>query len=383
MAAEITVMSVFGTRPEASKMAPVINEMRRGGRIRPLVLVTAQHRQMLDQTLSVFGVAPDFDLNIMREGQSLADITSRALYGVSEVIRRERPDLVLVHGDTTTTFASALAAFYEKTAVGHVEAGLRTFDKYQPFPEEINRRFVSAVADLNFAPTAAARDNLLREGVNPATVFVTGNTAVDAMRLTVREDYHFEYDALNDVDFARNRVIAMTAHRRENIGEPLAEICRAAAQILERYPDAALVYAVHPNPSVRATAESLLGHAPRALLTPPLNMRDMHNLMARSYLVMTDSGGLQEEAPSLDVPIVVLRNVTERPEGLAAGALALAGTSAEGITREVSRLFEDSGAYKAMASARNPFGDGRASERINQAVEYRFGLRAEPPESFG
>lgn len=363
-------------------MAPVILEMSRRQNILAQTLVTAQHREMLDQTLSVFGITPDFDLNIMRENQTLYDITSRALIGVGDVIRRQKPDIVLVHGDTTTTFAAALAAFYEKTPIGHVEAGLRTFNIYEPFPEELNRRLTSCVAALNFAPTSQARENLLHEGVRPESIFVTGNTAIDAVLSTTRDNYIFENPELNKLDFANCRVIAMTAHRRENIGQPLVNICRGVKQIVGDFEDVVVVYAVHPNRAVKDNVERELSNVGRVLLTPPLNMTDMHNLIARSYLVLTDSGGLQEEAPALDKPVIVLRNVTERPEGLISGTLELAGTEKDAIYRSIAGLLTDSKKYEAMASARNPFGDGFAAKRIVDALEFSLGLRDNPPEDF-
>jgi len=378
----IKVASVFGTRPEAAKMAPLVNALERDARVRSIVCVTAQHREMLDQVLAIFGIAPAFDLNIMRENQTLADITTRALGGLLEVFSAERPDLVLVHGDTTTTLAASLAAFYARIPVGHVEAGLRTYDKYQPFPEEMNRRLTTALTDLHFAPTCAAKANLLRENVPESGIFVTGNTAIDCMKTTVSENYIFENAALNHIDYAGRRVVLLTAHRRENLGKPLENICAAVRHITERYPDVEFVYPVHLNPAVRGTVYPALGAVPRVRLLDPVDLRDMHNLMKRSYLVLTDSGGLQEEAPALDKPVVVLRGVTERPEGLAAGTLLLAGTETGAIVSAVSGLLDDKAAYDKMASAPNPYGDGNAAERIKNAVLFHFGLINKRPEDF-
>jgi len=378
----LKVVSVFGTRPEAAKMAPLIKALERDGRVESVVCATAQHREMLDQVLDIFGITPAHDLNIMRENQSLADITTRALNGLQEIFMERRPDLVLVHGDTTTTLAASLAAYYARIPVGHVEAGLRTYDKYQPFPEEMNRRLTSAIAELHFAPTHTARDNLLRENVPAGGVFVTGNTAIDCMKTTVSENYIFRNGALNRVDFAGRRVILMTAHRRENLGRPIEEICAAARTVAERYEDVEIVYPVHRNPAVRDTARAAFDGAKRALLLDPVDLEDMHNLIKRCYLVLTDSGGLQEEAPALDKPVVVLRNVTERPEGLAAGTLCLAGTRKDDIIKAVSGLLDDKAAYEKMAGARNPFGDGNASERIVQAILYHFGMAERRPAEF-
>ena len=362
----IKVMSVFGTRPEAIKMAPLVRELERRESVRSLVCVTAQHRQMLDQVLETFAITPDHDLNIMKRGQSLSDITTAALLGLQEVICAEKPDLVLVHGDTTTTFAGALAAFYQQTAIGHVEAGLRTGNKYSPYPEEMNRQMVDRMADLLFAPTALSRDNLLRENVPAEKIFVTGNTAIDAMATTVRPDYrHKELDRLG----AGERLILLTAHRRENLGGPMRRIFRAVRRIAEDFPDVTVVYPVHLNPLVREAAEEVLSGCARVRLIEPLEVCEFHNFQTRAALILTDSGGIQEEAPSLGKPVLVLRDTTERPEGIEAGTLKLVGTDEETIYTETARLLSDQAEYERMSRASNPYGDGHASERIADAIE--------------
>ena len=378
----IKVMSVFGTRPEAIKMAPLVKILEQTQGITSLVCVTAQHRQMLDQVLEIFDLHPDYDLDIMQTGQTLSGITTRALTGLEQVMAKEKPDLVLVHGDTTTTFAGALAAYYNQIPVGHVEAGLRTYDKYQPFPEEMNRRLTGAISDLHFAPTPLAQDHLLKENVDPASIFITGNTVIDALQHTIQPDYVFGVEELNRIDFQHHRVISMTAHRRENLGEPLEHICHAVLRIVEDFPDVEVVYAVHKNPAVSGPVHEILGRHPRIHLTEPLDLKDMHNLMSRSYLVLTDSGGLQEEVPSMGKPVLVLRNVTERPEGVAAGTLKLAGTNEETIYSMTRELLEDASAYEKMAQAKNPFGDGHASERITESILYYFGKTQTPPAPF-
>lgn len=382
MSEKIKVMTIFGTRPEATKMAPLIKAMEKNERINSIVCVTAQHRQMLDQALDIFKIKPDYDLDIMQESQSLTEITTRSLTGLEKVMKKEKPDIVLVHGDTTTTFAGALAAFYSQIKVGHVEAGLRTYDKYQPFPEEMNRRLTGGVADLHFAPTKLAKEHLLKENIRPKDIFITGNTAVDCLKTTIEENYTFSLDELNKIDYKNKRVITMTAHRRENIGEPLENICQAVRRIVNDYEDVEVVYAVHFNPLVRKTAREILGGVKRVHLTDPIDMKDMHNLMNLSYFVMTDSGGLQEEVPSMGKPVLVLRNVTERPEGIEAGTLRLSGVSEENIYKEASVLLNDGEAYKKMARAKNPFGDGFAAERIVDAILYYFGILKERPEDF-
>ena len=366
------VMSVFGTRPETIKMAPLVKELEKREEFHSVVCVTAQHRQMLDQVLEAFQIRPDYDLDIMKPGQTLSDITARVLKGLEGVIAKEKPDMVLVHGDTTTTFAGALAAYYSQTAVGHVEAGLRTYDKYSPFPEEMNRQFVGCVADLHFAPTDGARDNLLKEGKKPETIVVTGNTAIDALKTTVREDYSDEI-----LEWAKgSRLIVLTAHRRENLGEPMHRMFRAIRRIVEEFPDVKMVYPVHLNPLVQNAANEELGGCDRVRLIAPLEVVEFQNLLARSTLILTDSGGIQEEAPSLGKPVIVLRDTTERPEGVAAGTAKLAGTDEETIYAMVRQLLTDEGEYQRMSQAVNPYGDGLASARIADAIAAWFQNRA-------
>ena len=377
----IRVMTIFGTRPEAIKMAPLALELSRRPQIDALCCVTAQHRQMLDSVLDIFRLVPDFDLNIMEPRQTLSTITSKCLLGMEEVLEQARPDLVLVHGDTSTTFAGALAAFYHRVPVGHVEAGLRTYDKYSPYPEEMNRRMVSAIADLHFCPTPSNRDNLAREGIEQG-VFLTGNTVIDALQTTVVKDFHFSEGVLNDLDYVNRKVILVTCHRRENYGKPMAHIMTPLRRGADAFPDVGLVYPVHLSPVVQEAAHQYLDGHPRIHLIAPLAVDEMHNLMARCHLVMTDSGGLQEEAPALGKPVLVLRRETERPEAVAAGTVQLAGTEEEPIFQMASRLLTDPAAYAAMAHAANPYGDGRACGRIADAIEYRFGLRAQPPAPF-
>ena len=377
----IRVMTIFGTRPEAIKMAPLALELSRRPQIDALCCVTAQHRQMLDSVLDIFRLVPDFDLNIMEPRQTLSTITSKCLLGMEEVLEQARPDLVLVHGDTSTTFAGALAAFYHRVPVGHVEAGLRTYDKYSPYPEEMNRRMVSAIADLHFCPTPSNRDNLAREGIEQG-VFLTGNTVIDALQTTVVKDFHFSEGVLNDLDYVNRKVILVTCHRRENYGTPMAHIMTALRRVADAFPDVELVYPVHLSPVVQEAAHQYLDGHPRIHLIATLAVDEMHNLMARCHLVMTDSGGLQEEAPALGKPVLVLRRETERPEAVAAGTVQLAGTEEEPIFQMASRLLTDPAAYAAMAHAANPYGDGRACGRIADAIEYRFGLRAQPPAPF-
>lgn len=378
----LRVVSVFGTRPEAIKMAPVVAELARHPRLESRVLVSAQHREMLDQVLEHFGIVPDYDLNIMQEGQQLEDITCRVLTGASRVFAAAAPDLVLVHGDTTTTFAAALAAFYRGIPVGHVEAGLRTRNKRAPFPEEINRHLTAVLADLHFAPTAGARANLLAEGVPPERIWVTGNTAIDALLRTVTPAYRFRHPVLRDLDFARRRVLLVEAHRRENWNGPLDRICRALRAVVRALPEVELVYSVHRNPQVATVVARWLTGEPRVHLVDPLPYPEWANLMGRAHLVITDSGGLQEEAPALGKPVVLLRDTTERPEALAAGTVCQVGTAEERIVAAVTRLVRDEGEYARMARAVNPFGDGKAAPRIVAAIAYHFGLRVEPPEQF-
>ena len=360
-----TVMLVFGTRPEAIKMCPLVKELKKRSGIRTLVCVTGQHRQMLDQVLHAFEVVPDFDLSIMKEKQTLFDITVNILQGIRSVLEQEKPDVVLVHGDTSTTFATALACFYLQIPVGHVEAGLRTYDIYSPYPEEFNRQAVSIVAKYNFAPTPLSRDNLLREGKNESAIYVTGNTAIDALQTTVREDYTHP-----ELDWAKgSRLILLTAHRRENLGTPMHHMFRAIRRVMDEHPDVKALYPIHLNPVVRAAAAEELGGCDRIHIIDPLEVLDCHNIMARSYLILTDSGGIQEEAPSLGKPVLVMRDTTERPEGINAGTLKLVGTDEETIYRNFKTLLEDEAAYHAMANASNPYGDGHASERIADILE--------------
>ena len=360
-----TIMLVFGTRPEAIKMCPLIQELRTRKDIRTLCCVTGQHRQMLDQVLSAFHVTPDYDLAIMKDGQTLFDVTTRVMEELKNVLAEAKPDLVLVHGDTTTTFAAALTCFYMQIPVGHVEAGLRTYQLDSPFPEEFNRHAVGVVAKYHFAPTEQARQNLLRENKKPETIFVTGNTAIDALKTTVRADYQNP-----ELEWAKgSRLILLTAHRRENLGEPMRAIFRAVRRIVDEVPDARVLYPVHMNPTIRALAQEILGGDERIRLIPPMDVVDFHNMLARSDLVMTDSGGIQEEAPSLGKPVLVLRDTTERPEGVAAGTLKLVGTDEETIYREAKRLLTDEAAYHRMSIASNPYGDGHACRRIADILE--------------
>ena len=365
---KIKVMSIFGTRPETIKMAPVVHELEKREEIESIVCVTAQHREMLDQVLKALKVKPDYDLNIMKQGQTLSDITTRALKGLEDVIKEVKPDIILVHGDTTTTFAGALAAFYQQVAVGHVEAGLRTYNKYSPFPEEMNRQFVGIVSDMNFAPTERSKNNLLREGKKEETIYVTGNTAIDALNLTVDEEYSDEITEWIGDD----RLIVLTAHRRENLGEPMYRMFKAIRRIIDKYDDVKMVYPVHLNPLVVKAANEVFGYSEKIKLIKPLEVVEFHNLLSRSYLILTDSGGIQEEAPSLGKPVIVLRDTTERPEGIDAGTLKLAGTEEETIYQMVDELLSDSMEYEKMSKASNPYGDGHASERIVDAIIAKF-----------
>ncbi len=379
---KIKVMSVFGTRPEAVKMAPLVKELERYDELESIVCVTAQHREMLDQVLDIFKLEAHYDLNIMKDRQTLTGITVRVLEGLEKVLDEVRPDIVLVHGDTTTSFVSALAAFYKQIKVGHVEAGLRTYNRYEPFPEEMNRKLTGSLTNLHFSPTPLAKENLLREGIEEESIFVTGNTVIDALKTTIEEDYIFSEEKLNAIHYAKQKVITMTAHRRENLGEPLENICSAVREIALEHEDVEVVYAVHKNPAVREVAEKILGDVPRVHLVEPLDIKDMHNLMRRSYLVLTDSGGLQEEVPSLGKPVLVLRNVTERPEGIEAGTLKLAGVEKDTIYQLTKELLTNKELYGQMAQAKNPFGDGEASRRIAEAILYHFSKEAKRPEDY-
>lgn len=379
----IKVMTVFGTRPEAIKMAPVVLELKKhSDEIQTIVAVTAQHRQMLDQVLQLFHIKPDYDLDIMSQGQTLYDITTKALLGLKKVLEAEKPDLVLVHGDTTTTFAGALAAYYQQIPVGHVEAGLRTGNIYSPFPEEMNRKLTGAIAAIHFAPTPTAKQNLLQEHVAPEKIYVTGNTVIDALMTTVAGEYDFEDDALRTVDFKHHRIILLTTHRRENLGEPMRHIYKALRRIIDEIPDTEIVFPVHRNPLVRKVVEEELAGVDRIHLIDPMEYEPFANLMSLSSLVLTDSGGIQEEAPSLGKPVLVLRDTTERPEAVAAGTVRLIGTDKDVVYEETKRLLTDKDAYNAMSMAVNPYGDGKASQRIVQAILHTFGGKNSVPEEF-
>ena len=376
---QVRVMTIFGTRPEAIKMAPLVAELQRRPGLEPVCCVTAQHREMLDSVLEIFQLRPDYDLNIMEPRQTLSTITSKCLLGMEGVLEQARPDLVLVHGDTSTTFAGALAAFYRQIPVGHVEAGLRTYDKYSPFPEEMNRKLVSSIADLYFCPTVNNKNNLLRENITEG-LFVTGNTVIDALKTTVRPDYRFSTEELNQLPYGEKKIILVTCHRRENYGEPMKNIMLALRQIAEENPEVELVYPVHLSPVVREAVDTYLRGAPRVHLIDPLPADEMHNLMARSYLVLTDSGGLQEEAPALGKPVLVMRRETERPEAVAAGTVKLCGVVQDDIVTMAERLIRDKSAYEKMAHAVNPYGDGQACRRIVDDILWYFGRREQPAE---
>ena len=365
---KIKVMSIFGTRPEAIKMAPLVKELEKRAETESIVCVTAQHREMLDQVLETFKIKPDYDLNMMKQGQTLMDITIGALSGVDTVIKKAKPDIVLVHGDTSTTFAGGLAAFYNQVAIGHVEAGLRTYNKYSPYPEEMNRQMVDCMTDMYFAPTDLSRDNLIKEHVDPSKIYVTGNTAIDAMDTTVDEGYtHPELEWLGG-----DKMILLTAHRRENLGEPMKNIFRGIRRVLDELPGYKVIYPIHKNPLVRAAADEIFGDCDRVKLIEPLEVFDFHNFQNRAHIILTDSGGIQEEAPSLGKPVLVLRDTTERPEGIKAGTLKLVGTNSENVYKETMRLLTDHDEYERMSKASNPYGDGHASERIADAIINKF-----------
>lgn len=365
---KIKVMSIFGTRPEAIKMAPLVKELEKRAETESIVCVTAQHREMLDQVLETFKIKPDYDLNMMKQGQTLMDITIGALSGVDAVIKKAKPDIVLVHGDTSTTFAGGLAAFYNQVAIGHVEAGLRTYNKYSPYPEEMNRQMVDCMTDMYFAPTDLSRDNLIKEHVDPSKIYVTGNTAIDAMDTTVDESYtHPELEWLGG-----DKMILLTAHRRENLGEPMKNIFRGIRRVLDELPGYKVIYPIHKNPLVRAAADEIFGDCDRVKLIEPLEVFDFHNFQNRAHIILTDSGGIQEEAPSLGKPVLVLRDTTERPEGIKAGTLKLVGTNSENVYKETMRLLTDHDEYERMSKASNPYGDGHASERIADAIINKF-----------
>ena len=377
----VKVMTIFGTRPEAIKMAPLVKELEKWEGVQSICTVTAQHRQMLDQVLEMFEIKPDYDLNIMKDRQTLVSIVTNALQGLDEIMKKEKPDIVLVHGDTSTTFVGALAAFYNMIAVGHVEAGLRTYDKYSPFPEEMNRQLTGRMTDMHFSPTINNKNNLLKEDINEEDIYITGNTVIDALKTTVREDYVFEDDTLRKLDFKNRKVILVTAHRRENLGEPLENICCALRELALEYKDSDIVYPMHMNPAVREVATKYLADLDNTYLIEPLAVQELHNLMNRCYMVMTDSGGLQEEAPALGKPVLVLRTETERPEAVAAGTVKLVGVEKDVIIKEAKILLDDKSAYEKMAKAANPYGDGNASERIVKAILSRF-ADGERPEDF-
>ncbi len=364
----IKVMTIFGTRPEAIKMAPLIKELETRNEIKSIVCVTAQHREMLDQVLNIFNIKPDYDLNIMKNGQTLSEITSKVILELEDIIKKETPNIVLVHGDTTTTFVSTISAFYNKIDIGHVEAGLRTYDKYSPFPEEANRQMVDRVADMLFAPTLLSKNNLLKENIPEDKIYVTGNTAIDAMKYTVKNDYYHEiFDWLGD-----SKLILLTAHRRENLGEPMYNIFKAIKRIVEENKNIKVVYPIHLNPQIRKIASEVLDGADRIKIIEPLGVTDFHNLIAKSYLILTDSGGIQEEAPSLGKPVLVLRNTTKRPEGIEAGTLKIVGTSEKVIYTETTKLLNDKKEYDKMSRASNPYGDGTASKKIVDAIIKKY-----------
>lgn len=366
---QIKVMTVFGTRPEAIKMAPLVLKLKSDARFEEVTVVTAQHREMLDQVLDIFKIKPDYDFNIMHKNQTLADITTKVMTMLTDTIKKEKPDVVLVHGDTTTSFAASLATFYEQTTLGHVEAGLRTWNKYSPFPEEMNRQLTDVLSDLYFAPTSLSKQNLLKESHPEDNIFITGNTAIDALHETVQKDYH--HDVLDEIK-PGNRVILITMHRRENQGEPMRRVFKVMKQVVDSHDDVEIIYPVHLSPRVQAVAKEVLGGDSRIHLIDPLDVVDFHNLAQRSYFIMTDSGGVQEEAPSLGKPVLVLRDTTERPEGVEAGTLKLVGTEVDKVRTEMVKLLEDKAAYEEMANAKNPYGDGHASDRIMDAIAYYF-----------
>ncbi|ELH0975533.1 UDP-N-acetylglucosamine 2-epimerase (non-hydrolyzing) [Staphylococcus pseudintermedius] len=372
------IMTIFGTRPEAIKMAPLVLQLKKDEALEPIVVVTAQHREMLDSVLDTFGIEPDYDLNVMKQGQTLSEVTSRVLLGLEDVIKKAQPDMILVHGDTTTTFAGSLAAFYNEISIGHVEAGLRTWNKYSPFPEEMNRQMTGIMADLHFAPTEQAQANLLQENKDPEKVVVTGNTAIDAMHTTVDPQYQSDIIQRHQ----DKRIILLTAHRRENIGEPMHHIFKAARRIVEEFEDAVIVYPMHKNPKVREIAYKHLSNHERIELIEPLEVVDFHNFAHQAHFILTDSGGVQEEAPSLGKPVLVLRDTTERPEGVEAGTLRLVGTEEADVYEATKALLTDEALYEEMSVAQNPYGDGQASQRICENIKYFYGLIDQKPAPF-
>ncbi len=377
---KIKVMTVFGTRPEAIKMAPLVLELQKQSqRFEAITTVSAQHREMLDQVLDIFHIKPDYDLNIMHARQTLTDITSNVLINLDKILKEAKPDIVLVHGDTTTTFAASVAAFYNQIPIGHVEAGLRTWEKYSPYPEEMNRQMTDAMTDLYFAPTNQSKANLLKENHKEDNIYITGNTAIDALKQTVDKEYH--HDILDKVS-PDNKLILLTMHRRENQGEPMRRVFKVIREVVESREDVEVIYPVHLSPAVQETAKEILGNTERIHLISPLDVVDFHNLAARSYFIMTDSGGVQEEAPSLGKPVLVLRDTTERPEGVEAGTLKLVGTESEKVKEEMEELLDNDAEYQRMAQAKNPYGDGKASERILDAIAYYFGVTDKKPIEF-
>lgn len=374
----IKVMAVFGTRPEAIKMAPLVLKLQADPRFEEITVVSAQHREMLDQVLDIFKIKPEYDFNIMHKNQTLAEITTKVMVDLERVIQKEKPDIVLVHGDTTTSFAAGLATFYEQTTLGHVEAGLRTWNKYSPFPEEMNRQLTDVLSDLYFAPTQLSKQNLLKEDHPVEHIFITGNTAIDALHETVQQDYHH---AVLDEIKPGHKIILVTMHRRENQGEPMRRVFKVMKQVVDSHDDVEIIYPVHLSPRVQAAAKEVLGGDPRIHLIKPLDVVDFHNLAKRSYFIMTDSGGVQEEAPSLGKPVLVLRDATERPEGVKAGTLKVVGTQVDKVRTEMLRLLEDKAAYQQMADAKNPYGDGHASDRIMDAIAYWF-KQGKRPQDF-
>ncbi|WP_164920239.1 non-hydrolyzing UDP-N-acetylglucosamine 2-epimerase [Ligilactobacillus salivarius] len=377
---KIKVMTVFGTRPEAIKMAPLVLELQKQSqRFEAITTVSAQHREMLDQVLDIFHIKPDYDLNIMHARQTLTDITSNVLINLDKILKEAKPDIVLVHGDTTTTFAASVAAFYNQIPIGHVEAGLRTWEKYSPYPEEMNRQMTDAMTDLYFAPTNQSKANLLKENHKEDNIYITGNTAIDALKQTVDKEYH--HDILDKVS-PDNKLILLTMHRRENQGEPMRRVFKVIREVVESREDVEVIYPVHLSPAVQEAAKEILGNTERIHLISPLDVVDFHNLAARSYFIMTDSGGVQEEAPSLGKPVLVLRDTTERPEGVEAGTLKLVGTESEKVKKEMEELLDNDAEYQRMAQAKNPYGDGKASERILDAIAYYFGVTDKKPIEF-
>ena len=366
---KVKVMTVFGTRPEAIKMAPLVLKLKKDDRFEEITVVSAQHREMLDQVLDIFKIKPDYDFNIMHKNQTLEDITSKVMLDMAKVIKKEQPDIVLVHGDTTTSFAAGLATFYEQTKLGHVEAGLRTWNKYSPFPEEMNRQMTDDLTDLYFAPTKLSKQNLIKENHLADNIYVTGNTAIDALEQTVKEDYH--HDVLDEIN-PDSKIVLVTMHRRENQGEPMRRVFKVMKQVVDSHKDVEIIYPVHLSPRVQKVAKEVISDDPRIHLIKPLDVVEFHNLAKKSYFIMTDSGGVQEEAPSLGKPVLVLRDTTERPEGVAAGTLKLVGTEVDKVRAEMIRLLEDEKAYTEMANAKNPYGDGKAVDRIMDAIAYYF-----------